>query len=49
MFDSQYDSFRGVIVFMRLFDGRIKPEMEVKLMATGAVYKVCLLYTSRCV
>ena len=40
VFDSQYDSFRGVIVFMRLFDGRIKPEMEVKLMATGAVYKV---------
>ena len=40
VFDSQYDSFRGVIVFMRLFDGRIRPEMEVKLMATGAVYKV---------
>ncbi len=40
VFDSQYDSFRGVIVFMRLFDGRIRPDMEVKLMATGAVYKV---------
>ena len=40
VFDSQYDSFRGVIVFMRLFDGRIKPDMEVKLMASGAVYKV---------
>ena len=40
VFDSQYDSFRGVIVFMRLFDGRIRPDMEVKLMATGASYKV---------
>ncbi len=40
IFDSQYDSFRGVIVLMRLFDGRIRPEMEVRLMATGAVYKV---------
>ena len=40
VFDSQYDSFRGVIVFMRIFDGRIRPDMEVKLMATGASYKV---------
>ncbi len=40
VFDSQYDSFRGVIVFMRLFDGRIRPDREVKLMATGASYKV---------
>ena len=40
VFDSQYDSFRGVIVFMRLFDGRIRPDMEVNLRATGASYKV---------
>ena len=40
VFDSQYDSFRGVIVFMRLFDGTIRKDMDVKLMATGAVYKV---------
>ena len=40
VFDSQYDSFRGVIVFMRLFDGRIKKDMDVRLMATGASYKV---------
>ena len=40
VFDSQYDSFRGVIVLLRLFDGRIRKDMDVKLMATGAVYKV---------
>ena len=40
VFDSQYDSFRGVIVFMRLFDGCIKKDMDVRLMATGASYKV---------
>ena len=40
VFDSQYDSFRGVIVLLRLFDGRIKKDMDIKLMATGAVYKV---------
>ncbi len=40
IFDSQYDPFRGVIVLMRLMDGRIMKDMEIKLMATGAVYKV---------
>ena len=40
VFDSQYDSFRGVIVLMRIVDGRVKKDMEIRLMATGAVYKV---------
>ena len=40
VFDSQYDSFRGVIVLMRFMDGRVRKDMEIKLMATGAVYKV---------
>ena len=40
VFDSQYDSFRGVIVLMRLMDGRVRKDMEIKLLATGAVYKV---------
>ena len=40
IFDSQYDSYRGVIVYMRLVEGTVKPDMEVKMMATGAVYKV---------
>ena len=40
IFDSQYDSYRGVIVYMRVFNGIVKPGMDVKMMATGAVYKV---------
>ena len=40
IFDSQYDNYRGVIVFMRLIDGRIRRDSEVLLMSTGARYKV---------
>ena len=40
IFDSFYDSYRGVIVYMRLVDGQIRPGMEVKMMATGATFKV---------
>ena len=40
IFDSQYDNYKGVIVFMRIMDGKIRKEMELKLMSTGAVYKV---------
>jgi GTP-binding protein LepA len=39
IFDSQYDAFRGVIVFFRVIDGRIAKNMDVKLMSTNAVYK----------
>jgi GTP-binding protein LepA len=40
IFDSQYDSYRGVIVYMRVFEGTIKRDMDVVLMASGAQYKV---------
>ena len=40
IFDSQYDSYRGVIVYMRLFDGEIRKDMEVKMMASGVAYRV---------
>ena len=40
IFDSQYDSYRGVIVFMRLIDGRIAKGTEVLLKSTGAKYSV---------
>ena len=40
IFDSQYDNYRGVIVFMRLVDGSIRREQEILLMSTGARYKV---------
>ena len=40
IFDSQYDNYRGVIVFMRIVDGRIRRDSEILLMGTGAKYKV---------
>ncbi|MBQ2154052.1 MAG: translation elongation factor 4 [Oscillospiraceae bacterium] len=40
IFDSQYDSYRGVVVYLRVMNGVIKPGMDVRMMATGAVYKV---------
>ncbi len=40
IFDSQYDSYRGVIVYLRVMNGTLTPGMDVKMMATGAEYKV---------
>ena len=40
IFDSQYDSYRGVIVYLRIKNGVLRPGMDVKMMATGAQYKV---------
>ena len=40
IFDSQYDSYRGVIVYTRIKAGTVKPGQDIKMMATGAVYKV---------
>ena len=40
IFDSQYDSYRGAIVYMRVVNGVVKPGMDIKMMSTGAVYKV---------
>ena len=40
IFDSQYDAYRGVIVYTRIKQGTVKPGMDIKMMATGAVYKV---------
>lgn len=40
IFDSLYDSYRGVIVFIRVRDGVIKKGTKVKFMATGAVEEV---------
>ncbi|MGN0977144.1 MAG: translation elongation factor 4 [Faecousia sp.] len=40
IFDSQYDSYRGVIVYTRIKQGTVKVGMDIKMMATGAVYKV---------
>ena len=40
IFDSQYDSYRGVIVYVRIKEGTIRAGQDIKMMATGAVYKV---------
>ena len=40
IFDSVYDSYRGVIVYTRIKEGTVRPGMDIKMMATGAVYKV---------
>ena len=40
VFDSQYDSYRGVIVLMRIVAGTLRRGTEVTLMSTGASYKV---------
>ena len=45
IFDSQYDSYRGVIVYLRVKNGVLRPGMDVRMMATGAEYKVVELGT----
>ena len=40
IFDSVYDSYRGVIVYTRIKQGTVKAGMDIKMMATGATYKV---------
>lgn len=40
VFDSVYDSYKGVIVYIRVFDGRLKAGDTVKMMATGAEFNV---------
>ena len=40
IFDSVYDSYRGVIVYVRVKEGTIRPGQDIKMMATGAAYKV---------
>ena len=40
IFDSQYDAYRGLVVYFRIMEGRLTTGTEVKLMASGAKYKV---------
>ncbi len=40
IFDSQYDSYRGVIVYTRVKQGTLRPGMDIRMMATGAQYKI---------
>ncbi len=40
IFDSLYDSYKGVIIFCRIHDGVVKPGTMIKMMATGATANV---------
>ena len=40
IFDAQYDPFRGTVVSCRIFTGHIRPGDILRLMSTGATYKV---------
>src|SRR5689334_23081290 len=40
IFDSWYDSYRGVVIVVRVIDGTVKPHMKVQLMAKGQNYEV---------
>ena len=40
IFDSYYDSYKGVIVYVRVKEGRITPGMKIKMMATGAQFQI---------
>ncbi|MBQ2741718.1 MAG: translation elongation factor 4 [Oscillospiraceae bacterium] len=40
IFDSRYDSYRGVIVYLRVMEGELRPGMKIKLMASGAEFEV---------
>ncbi len=40
IFDSAYDSYKGVIVYVRVFEGTLRPGDDIKMMATGALFRV---------
>jgi GTP-binding protein LepA len=40
IFDSYYDSYKGVIVYIRIKEGTIKPGMRIKMLATGKSFEV---------
>ena len=40
VFDSKFDAYKGVVLYVRVIDGRIKPGMKIKMMATNAEFEV---------
>jgi len=40
VFDSQYDLYKGVIVYIRVVDGQLRSDMDIRLMSTGAEYRI---------
>lgn len=39
IFDSVYDSYRGVVTYVRMIDGKLSPREKVQMMSTGAEYE----------
>ena len=40
IFDSYYDSYKGVIVYFRVMEGEVRPGQTIRMMATGAEFQV---------
>jgi GTP-binding protein LepA len=40
IFDSYYDSYKGVIVYVRVLEGTLKVDMPIRMMGTGAEFEV---------
>lgn len=40
VFDCRYDSFKGVVVFVRVVDGKITPAAQLKMMHSNKIYKI---------
>ena len=40
IFDSWFDSYQGVIAYVRLYDGRVAPGTRIQFMSTGATFEV---------
>lgn len=40
IFDSIFDSYRGAIPYIRVFDGELKPGQNINIMSTGKVYEI---------
>lgn len=48
IFDSYYDSYKGVVMYVRVKDGSIKTGQEIRMMSTGATFEVTEVgYTMR--
>ncbi|KQR97942.1 GTP-binding protein LepA [Williamsia sp. Leaf354] len=41
IFDSVYDTYRGVVTYVRVVDGRLEPKAKIEMMSTGSVHE-CL-------
>ena len=40
IFDSVYDTYRGVVTYVRVMDGKLSPRERIKMMSTGAVHEL---------